>query len=365
MYSVGLDYHQNRSSLHILDAQGARFKALEVQGCWPKLLEVIDRQVPKPFHVCFEASCGYGPLYDQLAQRAASVQVAHPANLRAIFASKKKTDKLDAAKLAKILYLEVVPRVHVPKAEIRQWRMLIEFRRKLLGKGTAVKSQLRALCRSLGITDLPKGRKLFSVQGLQELTARKLEALPDLQREVLLEELKSLLLRKKQVEQELAKIAAKRPEVQLLMSIPGVGLRTAEAFVAYVDDIGRFSKVSQVGSYFGIVPREDSSSDARRLGHITKDGPGTMRWLICEAAWQGVLRSPTIRSFHARVLHGDPDRRKLALVATGHYLLRVMAAMLRTGECWRESVQEEDVALKGPRMEPQQNVPAPGETPMN
>jgi transposase len=364
MYSVGLDYHQNRSSLHILDAQGARFKAIEVKGTWKKLLEVIDAQVPRPFNLCFEASCGYGVLYDQLAKKAQSVQVAHPAHLRAIFASKKKTDKLDAAKLAKILYLEVVPRVHVPKAEIRQWRMLIEFRRKLLGKGTAVKSQLRALCRGLGIVDLPKGRKLFTVQGLQELQERKLEALPELQRELLLEELSGLNARKKQVEQELAKMAQKRPEVQLLRSIPGVGIRTAEAFVAYVDDIGRFAKVSQIGSYFGLVPREDSSSDARHLGHITKDGPGTMRWLICEAAWQGVLRSPTIRSFHARVLHGDPDRRKLALVATGHYLLRVMAAMLRTGECWRESVKEEDLAPGAPTLPPQ-HAPAQGEPTMN
>lgn len=363
MYSVGLDYHQNRSSLHILDGQGAHFKALEVKGAWPKLLEVLDRQVPRPFNICFEASCGYGVLYDQLAKRAASVQVAHPGELHTIFRSKKKHDKLDAAKLAKVLYLEVVPRVHVPKAEVRQWRMCIEFRRKLLGKGTALKSQLRALCRSLGIVDLPKGRKLFSVKGLADLAGRKLDALPTLQRDLLLEELKSLLQRKKQVEQELAKMAAKHPEVQLLRSIPGVGIRTAEAFVAYVDDIRRFAKIRQIGSYFGIVPREDSSSDTRHLGHITKDGPGTMRWLICEAAWQGVLRSPTIRAFHERVQKGDPDRRKLALVATGHYLLRVMAAMLRSGECWRESIQEEDLALQGPKEAAER--PGPGETPGN
>ena len=37
-----------------------------------------------------------------------------------------------------------------------------------------------------------------------------------------------------------------------------------------------------------------------------------------------------------RVMHGDPGRKKIAIVATAHYLVRVMAAMLRTGEVWRD-----------------------------
>jgi hypothetical protein len=36
----------------------------------------------------------------------------------------------------------------------------------------------------------------------------------------------------------------------------------------------------------------------------------------------------------------DPERRKIALVATAHWLVRVMGAMLRTGECWRETKLE-------------------------
>lgn len=342
MYSVGLDYHQKRSSLEILDAQGARFKSLEVKGDWRELLAKIDKEVPRPFKICFEASCGYGHLYDQLTKRANSVQVGHPGEMRLIFRSKKKHDRIDASKIGKILYLDVVPKVHVPKAEIRQWRGFIEFRRRLMGRIIAIKAQIRALCRGLGIVDLPAGRKLFTNKGLAQLKEQKLEELPALQRDMLLDELESFTKQKKQVEKQLGKIAAKHHEIELLMSIPGVGIRTAEAFVAYVDDIRRFQKISQVGCYFGMVPCEDSSSDKRHLGHITKDGPGTMRWLICEAAWQGLNRSPTIRAFHHRVMNDDPDRRKIALVATGHYLLRVMAAMLRSGELWRESVTEED-----------------------
>jgi transposase len=356
MYCVGLDVHSSRSSLDILDPQGAHFKHLEVKGPWPKLLEAVDQSVPKPFAICFEASCGYGHLYEQFAQRAARVEVAHPGHLRLIFRSKRKNDRFDSAKLAKILHLDLVPKVHVPKAEIRQWRGFIEFRRSLLGKRNAIKSQVRALCRGCGITDLPKGRGLFTRKGVAELRHHPMAELDALRRDMLLQEFNSLDKQRERAEKQLAKMASRHPEVALLMTIPGVGIRTAEAVVAYIDDVRRFTRVNRVGAYFGMVPRQDASADKNHLGHITKDGPGTVRWLICEAAWQGVRRSATIKAFHDRVMRDDPDRKKIALVATGHYLLRVMTAMLRTGELWREqgmdlSLQAPPVEAKGPTQE--------------
>jgi transposase len=131
----------------------------------------------------------------------------------------------------------------------------------------------------------------------------------------------------------LARISAKHPGVALLRTIPGVGLRTAEAFVAFVDDPNRF-KPKSIGAYFGIVPRQDASSDRNRLGRITKDGTAIVRGLLTEAAWQGIRRSASIRAVFERISGGDPDRKKRAIVATGHYLCRVMLGMLRTGEAW-------------------------------
>src|SRR5689334_11179606 len=124
MYNVGLDAHQRRSSLEILDPNGKCVNRLEVKGPWPKLMEQVDRHVPRPFQICFEASCGYGHLYEQLRQpgRASRVLVAHPGQLRLIFRSKKKNDRVDASKLAKLLYLGEVPAVHVPKQQVRAWR---------------------------------------------------------------------------------------------------------------------------------------------------------------------------------------------------------------------------------------------------
>ena len=109
--------------------------------------------------------------------------------------------------------------------------------------------------------------------------------------------------------------------------------------MAYLDDVKRFARSRRVGAYFGLVPCQDSSAGRERLGHITGDGPATVRKLLCEAAWQGVRRSPTLRAFFERVARGDPDRRKVAIVATARHIAVVAAAMVRTGEAWRESVQ--------------------------
>ena len=93
---------------------------------------------------------------------------------------------------------------------------------------------------------------------------------------------------------------------------------------------------NSIGPYLGMVPSQDASAGMNRLGRITKDGPGTVRGLLAEAAWQSIRRSPTLKAFFERIKRSDPNRRKTALVATAHYLARIMLAMLKSGETWRE-----------------------------
>ncbi len=73
--------------------------------------------------------------------------MAHPGQLRLIFRSRRKNDRVDATKLAKLLFLDEGPPVHVPSADVRAWRGMIEFRSKLVGERTRVKNRLRALLR--------------------------------------------------------------------------------------------------------------------------------------------------------------------------------------------------------------------------
>jgi transposase len=160
-------------------------------------------------------------------------------------------------------------------------------------------------------------------------------AFDGVRRDMLLEELAEDQARLARVEEELAKVADASPAVTLLRTIPGVGIRTAEAVAAYVDDPGRFTKLKSIGTYFGLVPCQDSSADKNRLGHITREGPATVRKLVTEAAWQATRRCDEARAFFERVMGDDPGRRKIALVATAHWLLRVMLSMLKSGEACR------------------------------
>jgi transposase len=247
-----------------------------------------------------------------------------------IFRAKRKNDRIDAQKLSALLYMDQVPLAHIPSYEVRQWRSLIEYRRRLAERRGAVKTRVRTLLRSRGI-DAPRG--LWTKRGLawlEELGLREVEAL---ERTLMLEELASLKDRIGRVEKHLGVLASREPAVGLLMTIPGVGIRTAEAVVAYVDDPQRFGRIKSVGCYFGLVPCEDTSVKAR-FGHITKEGPSTVRKLLTEATWQAIRRDAAVRAYFDRICRNDRDRRKIALVATAHHLVRVMLAMLRTGECW-------------------------------
>lgn len=335
LWTIGLDYHQRTSTVHILDQLGNTVKTRTIRGGWRRLIDELGR-LKQPFRIVYEASCGYGHLHEQLRPLAREVLVAHPGRLRLIFRSKRKNDRVDAQKLAMLGHLDQVPQVHVPSQEVRAWRELIEFRRRSVDKRTRVKNQIRTLLRTYGVTMPAELKDLWTRRGLAWLAQVDWPAASTakLRCEVLLEELEQADARVHRLTDELDRLATAKPAVTLLRTIPGVGPRTAEAIAAYVDDPQRFRKNNRIGAYFGLVPCQDSSAGTNRLGHITREGPGTARKMLIEAVWQAIRLDEHLREHFDRITLGKPDRRKIALVATAHHLLRCMLAMLRTGETW-------------------------------
>jgi len=74
------------------------------------------------------------------------------------------------------------------------------------------------------------------------------------------------------------------------------------------------------------------------MGHIAKQGPSVVRWLIVESAWRVIQKSPAMRKFYQRVTRRQDKRKKIAIVATARKLLSVMRAMLTTGEVFNENL---------------------------
>lgn len=335
MYYVGLDVHYRTSTYCILNNHGRELKCETVRGHWPKLLDRLAT-IKGKWTVCFEASCGYGYLHRELSRMARRVVVAHPGQLRLIFRSKRKNDRVDSRKLAKLLYLDEVPPVYVPGEDVQSWRELIEHRRRVVDRQTACKNAIRTLLRGHGII---AAKGLWAKKCLAWLGQLPMPtAASALKRDMLLAELADTKRLVRTATKALDKIGLRHAGVTLLRTIPGVGMRTAETIAAYIDDPKRFRRSSQVAAYFGLIPCQDASAGVNRLGHITRQGPGTARKYLVEAAWQGVYRSPKIRAYFERILRGKKERRKIALVATAHYLLRCMHAMLVRCEPWREAL---------------------------
>jgi transposase len=336
MLYVGLDIHTKHIAVCVLSEAGQVVQRARVRGI-EEMLRTL-KGLPDRFEVCSEASCGYGHYHDLLQPLAARVLVAHPGQLRLIFRSKSKNDRNDAERLAKLLYLGETPTVHVPSLDVRTWRELINCRSQVIAKRTRAKNALRALLRGAGVVP-PKSPGLWTKKGLAWLRQLELPtASQRLRRDLLLEEVEALNGQVRRIEQELNRRAQQAPAVARLRSIPGVGIRTAEAVVAFIDDPHRFRHAKAVGRYFGLVPCQDQSGDKNRLGHITPEGPAVVRQLLAEATWQAVRRSPTVRAFFERAQRGDPQRKKIAVVATAHYLVRVMWALLKRGTVWQEKL---------------------------
>lgn len=336
MHYVGLDVHKSFTAVCILDEGGKVVKRKSIYGRGPKVLEYLGT-LDEPFDAVFEASCGYGWWHRAIGglRMARRVAVADPGQLRLIFRSKRKTDALDAEKLAKLLLVDAVPTVHVPREDVQAWRRLIQHRSHLVSKRTRCKNSIRALLRTHQI-EAPKS--LWSKKNVAWLSAVGFGSMLDaVQRDMSVEQLALLDRQIRRVEKVLDDIGSRSGAVALLQTIPGVGARTSEAVAAYIDDASRFSRNRQIGSYFGLVPCEDSSAGKQRLGHITRQGPSLVRHLLCEAAWQAIRRDARVREKYLTLKQGDKQRRKIALVATAHYLLRAMQAMLITGETWREA----------------------------
>jgi transposase len=337
---VGLDIHDRRIAICVLGETGPIVRRAQVRTT-DEMMRILEA-LPDRFEVCYEARCGYGHYHDTLNPIAARVTVAHPGRLRLIFRSKDKDDRKDAERLAKLLYLGEAPAVHVPEADVRTWRERVTGRGRVIAKRTRAKNSLRTPLRCAGVVP-PSRPAPWTKEGREWL--RQLELPTEsqrLRRDLLLEEVEALARQVERIEVQLNQQARHSPAVLRLRSIPGVGARTAEAVAAFIDDPHRFREAKAVGAYFGLVPSQDQSGDRNRRGHLTREGPAVVRQWVAEATWRAVRRSPTVRAYFERVRRDDPQRKKIALVATAHYLLRVMGALLKRGTTWEEGVAPAD-----------------------
>lgn len=295
----------------------------------------------QPGKVVIETCTISGWVYDLCKRLGYKVIVANPSGEAWPWKNvKRKTDKDDALKLAKLEALEQIVPVYMPSVEMRQYRRLVKYRKILVGRVNQVKTSIRSLLAARGVS-VAVGHKLWTLEGLKGLeqqckpfSACGLEELWRGELEVELTLLNVLWEQLDQVEKQLEQMAKQEERIKLLMTIPGVGRRTAEVIVTVLDAPHRFENARQVSSYAGLIPEQRQSGQTNRLGAITKRGSRLLRGALVEIAWMLLRYNAWALAVYKRICGGQKTRKKTAIVAVARKLLVRCWAMLRQNQPW-------------------------------
>lgn len=340
MRILAIDLGKSKSVACEYDARTAKHSFFGIRTVPSELQDLLEKV--RPERVVIEICNQAGWVGDQIRAAGIALQVANPNGAAWQWRRvKRKTDRDDALKLARLAALNQVPEVYLPERVTRQWRSLIQYRQALVSRRTAVKNRIRSILDREALT-MPAGKSGWSMRRLQVLQewARPVEdcVLDDFWRGQLFEELAHLGRLEasiKRVEAGLDKLASADARVGRLMKVPGVGKRLAEMLVAVIDDPHRFTNGKQVAAYAGLTPRQFQSGTMDRQGRITGRGNKDLRKLLVEVSWIGLRCNPRMRSVYERISQGSRTRKKLAIVAVARRLLIWCWAILRDGTDWQ------------------------------
>jgi transposase len=272
-------------------------------------------------------ACGHYPWFERLlAELGFELWFGDAARVRAAEVRKQKTDRRDAELLLRLLLEDRFPKIWVPSLEVRDARQLLVHRHKQVQARTRTKNQLQAMALSCGVQ---RKRKLWSQAGRAELEQLPLLPYAAERRKRLLEGLDELEAEVVELDRRVGEEARRRPEAVQLMTHPGVGPVTALAMVLTLGPAERFASGKQVGSYFGLIPSEDSSGGKQRLGRISKQGSSFLRFLLVEAGQTAARYDPQLQRFYCRL--AKRKNRSVAKVAVARKLATRLYLMLRQG----------------------------------
>lgn len=245
-----------------------------------------------------------------------------------------KTDRRDARALSEASCRMDLPSVHIPSQEARRRHTVVGMRSVLVSSRTALVNAVHGFLRGQGLGSTLKARSKYVPKGVRRLyELQKLQVPHFVERQ--LSAIEAISTAIDEADEDLKAIANADANCQRLMTVPGVGPVTSVLFMATVDDVRRFPRPREVGSYVGLTPGERSSSDTvHRLG-ITKSGAHGLRRLLVQAAWAARVHrkgDPLVEWARQIALRRGTF---IATVALARKLSVVMLAMLRDGTTYQ------------------------------
>jgi len=289
---VGMDVHTTNYTLCCYSFENDEvFAATQMQPDYRNILNYLDRIKTRYDDVHFlcgyEAGClGYS-LYHNLTNCGVDCVILAPSTMATTKKKGIKTDKRDAANIARCLAYNTYSAVNVPSTTDNAVKEYIRMRDDAKGTLKRYKQQLLSFCTRHG-KHFTEGRNYWTLKHMSWLG--KLDfghpVLQETFQEYLTlynQALDKVEIFDKRIE-ELAQREEYAKNVKKLSCFVGIKTHTALAILVETGDFGRFGKAENYSSFLGLVPGEDSSGDSIQRTGITKAGNTHLRRLLVEAA---------------------------------------------------------------------------------
>jgi transposase len=328
---VGLDVHKKSISWCAKRGDGKVFGEGSVKANRQSLAEWV-RTFNEPWIGGMEATLFTGWIYDYLKPHAEQLKVAHPLMLRAIAASKKKNDKIDASKIADCLRADLLPECYMAPAEIREMRRELRFRNLLVGEAVKMKNKISGVLMEVGAEhDKQKlhGKKYFN------------ELLGTLDSEIAPESVKRMLkvsrghletftAGQKSLVKNLKNDFRLCDRVKRLQTIRGVGEVLALTWALEVGEPERFTAVGHALSYCGLTSAQSESGGVNKRMPISKQRNKHLQTILIEAAKIAPQWNPQLKAVHEKEI-GRGNRNR-ATLAVARKLVAYLLAVDKSGK---------------------------------
>lgn len=333
---LGIDLHRRTWHVTARTVDQELF-TIGIAGNWDALERVLIRIDSYDIKVVYEAGYFGFWLQHRLAAWGVDCIVTPPSLIPQEYGNRVKTDRKDSRKLAHLFAKDLLKEVYVPTKEELYHRQVLRRRTQLIQDRVRTQNRIKAELRFYGIDiSSPRGkwsliymnnlkRIRFGNRWIQESFNRLIEMYEFLS--VQIKEQTRLLL-------ELAQEKRYQERVNILTSIPGIGVLTAMELLLELIDMERFSKPEQLAAYVGLTPAQYSSGDKVRMGRITGIGKSHLRASLVEASWYLITRDGSMREVYDRIKSRAGGKR--AVVGVARRLLLITRRMLKDGQLYQK-----------------------------
>jgi transposase len=287
---VGLDVH--KQGIVVAIAEGGLRGEVREYGRIANTATALDRLVRKlggegiRLRFCYEAGpCGYG-IQRQLSAHGHECIVVAPSLIPRRAGDRVKTDRRDAASLARLHRAGELTAVWVPDPGHEAMRDLVRARLDAVHALRRARQQLSGFLLRQGCH---YGRPAWTKLHRRWLAGLKFEQA--VHHIVLEDYIAAVEAAEARRDRLTAQIEAMLPDwtlapiVAALQTMRGMALVNAASLIAELGDLSRFANPRQLMAYLGLVPSEHSSGASVRRGGLTKAGNNAVRRLLIEAAW--------------------------------------------------------------------------------